>query len=243
MDIIKLKNLNTELSIIQDYFIDEAINNTLFYFNRYSSLKNTKDGNYISSDLFKKTFDIYNESINNVRKYSTILHNSAAYLAGSFFNYRINNSNIKKCIIVSGCPGAGKSTYIDSLNINNDTIIYEGNILNNDIIDKINLCISKNISVKLIILNSPTKLCIINSNERYIKYGIPTPINLMAKILSSLYERVLFLTNKYNLKYEIINKDIDNNIINKTNDIDILNIGNYNDIFDKLCMYRKKISV
>lgn len=99
------KELSPELRNLEEYFISEAENHTEKYLQKYIEISSSFNGNYICSDLFKETFDIYRESIENKKKYAEIVHNSAAVLANEILHQKAKEEKIKKCIFISGVPG------------------------------------------------------------------------------------------------------------------------------------------
>ena len=154
--------MSPELQEIEELFIKEAEENTDEYLKKYQELPASFGGNYICSDLFKETFYIYSQSPQSRKKYARIIHNSAAVLANEMFQIKVNNPEIKKCIFVSGVPGAGKSFLIQSLllasEINRDTMIYEGDITTETIYDKLNKVTEKEMEVYIIIVNPTLEL-------------------------------------------------------------------------------------
>lgn len=89
--------------------------------------------------------------------YAEVIHNSAAVLANEMFHEKAASKDIKRCIFISGVPGAGKSFLIQSLimsgAIDEDTMIYEGDISSRTIYEKIDVVINNNIKPYIMIVN------------------------------------------------------------------------------------------
>ena len=244
----RLDNLSDELSKMQEYFVHEAENNTDVYIKKYKNNISSLNGKYIASDLFKKTFDVYNESINNAKKYAEAIHNSAAVLANEMFNINAQNPNIKKCVFITGIPGAGKSFLVQSLLLNNlideETMIYEGSIVTDTIFNKIDTVIKNKKKVYIIVVNPTLELAQTNAINRHFEIGRGAGIKIMSKIMSGIPEYLEKIKEKY--------PDVELGIYdNKTNydidcyvgyeNINILNHMSYQDIYDELTYLREKI--
>lgn len=120
----------------------EASSNTEKCIEKYKKLEQSRDGNYISSDLMKLVFDKYANDIEFRRKYNLAVSNSAACLANKAFKIAISNPKIKHCIFVAGAYGSGKSFLIQSLYEENkneleECVVYEGSITSKAIDEKI----------------------------------------------------------------------------------------------------------
>ena len=109
------KDISDELKMTEEYFIKSAEENTEKHISDYLELELSYNGSYICADLFKETFKEYSNSIEARMKYAEIIHNSAAVLSDELFHRMASSREMKKCIFLSGVPGAGKSFLIQSL--------------------------------------------------------------------------------------------------------------------------------
>ncbi len=244
----RLSSLDDELTQMQEYFISEAENKTDMYIEKYKKKPSSLNGRYISSDLFKNTFDVYSKSISNVKKYAEAIHNTAAVLANEMFNITVQNPNIKKCVFVTGIPGGGKSFLVQSLALNNlisdDTMVYEGSIVTDTIFRKIDSALENNKQIYIIVVNPTLRLAQTNAINRHFEIGRGASSKTMAKIMSEIPDYLKKINDKYpNVKLGIYNK--------KTNyDIDyyigfehlyLLNHQSYQEIYDELVLLREEI--
>lgn len=191
--IIRRENLSDEMKQIEEFFIKSACEHTDDHILSYVSNEASFEGRYINSDLFKETFPLYAESIDGRKKYNWVVHNSAAVLARELFFRVVKSEDIKKCILVGGIPGAGKSQMIHSLlsdNVDEDTMIYEGNIASPTIIDYIKTALSYGKKVSIIIVNPTLELSQRNLINRYREVGRCSRFKTVATIASGLPNRL-----------------------------------------------------
>lgn len=246
--IIRLQVNSEKLHQIQEFFIQEAENKTSVYLKRYINHNLSLKGKYICSDLFKETFDIYTESLENRKKYSRIIHNSAAVLANEMFHIKAEDSKIKKCIFLTGVPGAGKSFFIQSLAfagaIDDETMIYEGDITTPTIIEKIKTIKNSGKKISIIIINPTLQLAQQNVINRKLEIGRGASCETMARIISKLPSSLVEIYKNFS--------EIDLAIFNKTTNYEItytlgweylntINHGSYEEVLHKLRKYKIEI--
>lgn len=242
------KKLSYELSEMENYFIDQAENNTEQYIYRYKNLQASFNGNYICSDLFKETFLEYTQSIETRKLYAEIIHNSAAVLANEMFHEKICSGKIKKCIFISGVPGAGKSFLIQSLLmsgvISEDTMIYEGDISSPSIYEKIEAVVKHGSEPSIIIVNPTLELAQRNAIMRHYEIGRGASCETMARIMSRIPLALQEIKSRYpdiqlGIYNKISNYDIENFI--GFENMYLLNHGSYEEILAELQALRLKI--
>lgn len=237
----RLINIPEELKADQEYFIEEAENNTTFYMESYRNHPSSLNGHYVCSDLFKETFQKYTESLESRKRYSEVIHNSAAVLANEMFHQNVQDPSIKECIFLSGVPGGGKSFLIQSLAlsgaIGDDTMIYEGDITTPTIIEKIEAAKKAGKTLHIIVVNPTLELAQRNAINRSFEIGRGASCETMARILSRIPGALENIHASY--------PEIDLAIYNKTTNYDItceygfekatvLNHGSYEEILEKL---------
>ncbi len=242
------KELSTELIQIQELFINSAENYTAEHIASYKKLPSSLNGNYICADLFKETFPLYTESIDTRKKYSEVVHNSAACLANDMFHQTVTNPNINKCIFLTGIPGAGKSFLVQSMAlkgaISDDTMIYEGTITTPTIIEKIKTASNNNKELYIVVVNPTLDLAQRNAINRHFEIGRGASCETMAKIMSGIPNALVEIQEQF--------PDITLGIFNKSSNYDIdyhvgfeyiqeLNHGTYEDILSKLKTLRLQI--
>lgn len=242
------KELSPELESAQDFFIQEAENNTENYIKKYQQLDSSINGQYICSDLFKETFEKYTESIDTRKKYSEVIHNSAAVLANELFQRRIVDPNYNKCIFLTGVPGAGKSFLVQSLalagEIDDETLIYEGDITTPSIYEKIEKAAENGKELFFIVVNPTLELAQTNAINRSFEIGRGASCETMARIMSKIPNALVEIKERF--------PDINIAIYNKTTNYDIeyaigfdnismLDHGTYDEILEKLRELRLEI--
>ena len=180
---------------------------------KYVNLKQSMNGNYISSDLMKMVFPFYADNIENRRKYNLAVSNSAACLANEIYRRSICKPEIKRCIFVAGAYGAGKSFLVQSIydedkKYFDNCIVYEGSITTKTIDSKINFALEHNIKVDMIILNPTFELSLNNIKERAGRIGRDVKKEDAVHVYANIYEALKRLTEKYpDINYVIYNKN------------------------------------
>lgn len=246
------KELTPELEEVQDFFIRQAEENTEFYIHKYIQFESSINGQYICSDLFKETFLKYASSIDSRKKYSEVIHNSSAVLANELFQRQVSNPKFKKCIFLTGVPGAGKSFFVQSLAlagaIDKDTLIYEGDVTTPTIYEKIEKAASNKMELFLIVVNPTLKLAQMNAINRSFEMGRGASCETMARILSKLPFAIKEIQDKYkDINIAVYNKktnhDIDYSIHYSMQDdvIPLLDYGTYDEILERLRELRLEI--
>lgn len=179
----------------------------------YINLEQSRNGNYISSDLMKMVFPFYAENVENRRKYNLAVSNSAACLANEVFRRSVSKPGITRCIFVAGSYGAGKSFLIQSLFEKNKnelegSIVYEGSITSKSIDGKIDYAIEHNAKIDMIILNPTFELTLRNIKERASRIGRDVRKEDAVFVYANIYPALKRLKEKYkNINYVIYNKN------------------------------------
>ena len=242
------KNLSDELRMVEEYFIKSAEENTEKHISDYLELESSYNGSYICADLFKETFKEYSNSIESRMKYAEIIHNSAAVLSDELFHRMASSGGMKKCIFLSGVPGAGKSFLIQSLylsgEIDKETMVFEGDISSPSILEKMDFAKKNNLDLYIIIVNPTIELAQRNAIERHFELGRGASCELMARIMSKIPIALEQIKQLF--------PDIELGIYNKSSNYDIelvygfenascLNQGNYEELLSKFQYYREII--
>lgn len=244
----RLENIPDDLKEMQEFFIFEAENNTDYYMNKYKNLISSLNGNYICSDLFKETFDIYTRDIESRKKYSSIIHNSCAVLANDLFLEKGKDKNIDKCIFITGVPGAGKSFLIQALAMekmfDNNTMIYEGDITTPTIMEKMKYIKDNNKDIFIIVVNPTLELAQRNAINRHFEIGRGASCETMARIISKIPNALKNIKDTFeDAELGIYNKktNYDVDYLMGFNNAHYLEQGSYDEILDKLQKLRIQI--
>lgn len=204
------KEIPAELAAIEDFFINDAEENFEQHYATYRLMDSSVHGKYVCSDLFKETFPLYTESIDSRKRYSEIVHNSAACLAGEYFDRLASDPSIKKCIFLSGVPGAGKSYLIQSIalsgELDDSTMVYEGDITTPTIYEKLDKCVENGIEIYFLVVNPTLELAQRNAIARHFEIGRGASCETMARIMSKIPNAIREISQKYDIELGIYNK-------------------------------------
>ena len=244
----KRANLTKRQEKIEEYFINDAILYTNKHLETYKKDPYSLKGKYICSDLMKRTFTFYNENKLEHNELDFLIHNSAASLTDELFQEIVIDKKIKDCFFVAGIPGAGKSFFIQTLifeeKISPTTMIYEGSIITDTIIDKIKLALKNKKKIHLIIINPTLNLAYENILNRQRKTGRGASLETMANIYSNLYNAVMRLYqifgNELNIKIYSKTKNDEMKLYTQVHDINQLKTESYKKKKKKLKEIRKK---
>lgn len=255
MENIKIENIwkrefdDPDLLKIEDMCRRKTSEETNELIESYVKLEQSRNGNYISSDLMKMVFPFYAENIENRRKYNLAVSNSAACLANETYRRAVCQKDAKRCIFVAGPYGAGKSFLIQSIFEEDkekleNSIVYEGSITTKSIDGKIDFAIEHNLEVDLIILNPTFELSLRNINERASRIGRDVRKEDACTVYANIYTALKRLIEKYpNINYVIYNKIT--NIpqdLNISTSVEELNHGTYEDVLKEYDEIIKKIN-
>lgn len=215
----------------------ETSTNTEKCIRKYKELEQSRDGNYISSDLMKLVFEKYANDIEYRRKYNLAVSNSAACLANKAFRIAIANPNVKHCIFVAGAYGSGKSFLIQSLYEKNKdelegSVVYEGSITSKAIDEKIDVAIENGVIPSIIVLNPTLELSMKNIKERAKRIGRDVTKKDCVFVYANIYDALKRLKEKYkDISFVIYNKqsNIPTDLEVSTN-VEDLNHGSYDEI-------------
>ena len=246
--IISRKGLTENEQKIEEYFVNHAYLYEQEHMETYKNFPASIEGRYICSDLFKETFDVYTTSTETRRKYNYLVHNSAAVLANDLFEETVTNNTITDCIFLTGMPGAGKSFFIQSLNLEHQIpeqiMIYEGSIITNTIIEKILKALANNKNIHIIVIKPTLELAYQNVLTRIKESGRGASLETMAQIASGLYEAVKKLYAIFKDRIEIgiyaKNQNDEIEIYEGISYIELLNIGTYEEVLEELRAIRAR---
>ena len=215
---------------------------------KYLNLEQSRNGNYISSDLMKLVYDKYANDIEYRRKYNLAVSNSAACLAKIAFKNAISKDSIKHCIFVAGAYGSGKSFLVQSLYEEkkeelDNCVVYEGSITSKAIDEKIDEVYKNGVIPSIIVLNPTLELSMKNIKDRAKRIGRDVKKEDCVFVYSNIYDALKRLTDKYkDMSYVIYNKtsNIPENLDVSTN-IEDLNHGSYDEISKQYDEISKRI--
>ncbi len=244
----RLANLSSEELInAQEFIINDAEENEELHIKDYNELESSYNGRYICSDLMKETFPIYTESIDSRKKYSEVIHNSCACLAGEAFERQAKDPSVDKCIFLTGVPGAGKSYLIQSIIfsglLGTDIMVYEGDITTPSIKEKMQLLKEQNKDIMILVVNPTLELAQENAIRRHFEIGRGASSQTMARIMSKLPNAVRELDQEFDLSVGIFNKKTNYDTYNTVGieNVDTLEHGTYEEILDEFLRLREEL--
>ena len=250
-DVIRVNN-NLESEIErkgQDYFIKLASERTDDMIEKYKKHPESYGGKYVCSDLFKEIFPLYNSDRNSRNLFISAVHNSSACLANEQFQRLAKDDSITDCVFLTGVPGAGKSFFIQSLynsgEINNNTVVYEGDINSIDTIrQKINVMQENGKKIHIIVVNPTIELAYKNACKRLEEVGRGASKATISRIASGLPGTLQTLCHEFaDIDVGIYNKktNYDIELFEGIENIDLLDHGSYTEILDELNMLEAKV--
>lgn len=240
---------DSEEAQMETFCIYAATTHTDEILDKYKRLAESRDGQYINSDLMKMTFDFYKNDLQNRRRFNLSITNSAAVLTNELYTRSIKSEDVKKCIFVLGPYGAGKSFFVQSLfesnlDIMENCIVYEGSITPPAFDEKVQLAIDNGVTPYLIALNPTLELSIRNIKERAKRIGRDVEKGEVVDKFSNFYRYITQLVAKFEgINYLIYSKDKNEpiNFESGSKDLEELNHGSaeeidrqYDEILDKL---------
>ena len=219
MENIKIENIwkrefdDPDLLKIEDMCRRKTSEETNELIESYVKLEQSRNGNYISSDLMKMVFPFYAENIENRRKYNLAVSNSAACLANETYRRAVCQKDAKRCIFVAGPYGAGKSFFAQSLfereghGLLKNAIVYEGSITPPAFAEKVRHAIDNNVTPSIIALNPTLELSIRNIKKRAKEIGRDVEKDEVIDKFSNMYRYLKDLLEQFNdIAYVIYNK-------------------------------------
>ena len=179
----------------------------------YNELEESRNGNYINSDLMKMVFPFYAKSLENRKKFNLSITNSAAVLTNEAYMRALQRPDVQRCIYVVGPYGAGKSFFAQSLfereghGLLKNAIVYEGSITPPAFAEKVRHAIDNNVTPSIIALNPTLELSIRNIKKRAKEIGRDVEKDEVIDKFSNMYRYLKDLLEQFSdIAYVIYNK-------------------------------------
>ena len=245
-----------EISLLldaQEVIIHDAEKNEEKHILDYNELESSFNGRYICADLMKETFSIYTRSIESRKRYSEVVHNSCACLAAEAFERKAkemsneNKNERKKCIFLTGVPGAGKSYLIQSIVfsgvLGDNIMVYEGDITTPSIKEKMKLIKDLDMDIMILVVNPTLELAQSNAIRRHFEIGRGASSQTMARIMSKLPGAIRELNNEFDFTLGIFNKQSNYDTYSQVGfeHVDTLEHGTYDEILANLLQLREEL--
>ncbi len=240
----------------QEVIIHDAEENEEKHIQDYNELESSFNGKYICADLMKETFPIYTKSIDSRKRFSEVVHNSCACLAAEAFERQAkkmhdevldNQNDRKKCIFLTGVPGAGKSYLIQSIVfsgvLGDNIMVYEGDITTPSIKEKMQLIKDLDMDIMILVVNPTLELAQANAIRRHFEIGRGASSQTMARIMSKLPNAVRELSEEFDFTLGIFNKKTNYDTYSQVGfeHVDTLEHGTYDEILANLLQLREEL--
>ncbi|MCR5813515.1 MAG: hypothetical protein K6G15_03335 [Desulfovibrio sp.] len=206
-----------ERTLVEQKAIEQVENHPEQLFQKYKSLPASYGGRYINSDLFKEVFPDYSASPANRTLFNVPVHNSAAVLANALFREMVasgDDSHGNRVLFITGIPGAGKTTAIQSLNFdfNKYKVVYEGQLSTFDQAkDKIHFCLKHNCSVDVVVFHRLPECALVHTVLRFYEIGRGASVTAMSNIQGDMADSFEKMFKEFNdsVRFRVI--DLDDN--------------------------------
>ena len=186
--------------------ISSAQNKSEQHFEAYEALaKEYGSSFYVNSDLFKETFPFYREDNDSRAFYECCVHNPSAVLSSAYFKNIVENRKdfkSKKVVFLTGVPGVGKSTLVNSLYADmkdeDKPAIYEIQLASNNVAQKkIEYVLSQGLDVEIVALHTKPEKAFDNVFKRFKETGRGADIGVMSNILGKLSDSMKEIYNQF----------------------------------------------
>jgi hypothetical protein len=229
----------SKAALIETYCRNMACEHTDEIIKEYNRLVESRNGNYINSDLMKMVFPFYANSVENRRLYNLSITNAAAVLTNEAYRRAILRPEVERCIFIVGPYGAGKSYFAQSLFDNDEnlmlgnSIVYEGSITPPAFDEKIYYAIEHGVIPEIIVLNPTLELSMRNIRERAMKIGRGVEKKEVVDKFYTIYGYLKGIIQKFsNIPYIIYNREsnISLDFSGGSRNLEDLNHGTYEEV-------------
>ena len=175
----------------------------------YEADPRSKDGRYVCSDLFKERFPFYAASAANRARLNAPVHNAAAVLAAEQFERvaeRPQQSGL--ALVVTGSPGAGKTSFITQQPVGNFDLLYEGQINNRaDIHRKLDRLLAVGLKPAVLVVHNTPERSLRQVLQRFAAVGRGASLELMASIQSGIPTALRGIREAYGDRIGVVVRD------------------------------------
>lgn len=162
------------------------------FIERYRSMEQSLGGRYVSTDLFKETFEQYGASKDSRNRYNAPVHNAAAVLASEYLRRLIGapgEHGRDTVILLTGIPGAGKtSSILEGGELPAKVrAVYEGQLANPETaFAKVRQVLEAGLKPVIIAVHAAREKALENTLQRFRDIGRGASIGIMATIQGEL---------------------------------------------------------
>jgi hypothetical protein len=173
------------------------------FIERYKALPASFGGRYVSSDLFKETFEQYWASKESRNLYNVPVHNAAAVLASEQFRRVLQlppEPDRDTVVLLTGLPGAGKTTSVmagDQLPLHIHSV-FEGQLaVPATTLDKVQQVLNAGLKPAIMVIHPIPEKALENTLRRFNEQGRGAGIHTLAKIMGGLPIGLSAIRDKY----------------------------------------------
>jgi antirestriction protein ArdC/phage/plasmid primase-like uncharacterized protein len=178
-------------ALVQKEVMEAVLADPMPFIRAYEADPRSYGGRYVSSDLFKETFEQYKDSNESRLRYEAPVHNSAAALADFQLRRLIDagDGDRGQVIFFTGVPGAGKTSSMHARGgvPAQACAVFEGQLANGPLaIEKIEVALEAGLEPIIHVVHQRPEVAMDNTLERFERYGRGASIAAMSRIQGNL---------------------------------------------------------
>lgn len=208
--IIPLRFSVAEMQVAQALAIERATLHTDEVLRDYCARSDTYGGRYVCADTMKELLPGYAQSPASRNALHDAVHNAASVLAAEQFRRvvgreRTSESNV--AVFVTGIPGAGKTTAVQSVVAKNAAVVFEGQLRHPQAaFDKIERALKAGLDVHIMAVHVSPEVALDRTNTRFSSPydGRGAPIAYMAEIQGNLPQRLEQIRKKFGDSVQLV---------------------------------------
>lgn len=208
--IIPLSFSVAEMQVAQALAIERATLHTDEVLREYCARSDTYGGRYVCADTMKELLPGYARSPASRNALHDAVHNSASVLAAEQFRRvveRAPTSESNVAVFVTGIPGAGKTTAVQSVVAKNAAVVFEGPLkYPQAAFDKIERTLKAGLDVHIMAVHVSPEVALDRTNTRFLSPhdGRGAPIAYMAEIQGNLPQRLAQIREKFGDSVQLV---------------------------------------
>lgn len=181
-----------ERQMAQALAMERATSKTDDVLRQYAARTDTFGGRYVCADTMKELMPGYAQSRESRNALNVAVHNSASVLSAEQFRRVVGQgftSDSNVAVFITGIPGAGKSTAVETAVARNAAVVFEGQLSRPaPSFDKIDRALKAGFDVHIMAVHVPPEVALERTNARFTSShnGRGASIAVMAEIQGNL---------------------------------------------------------
>ncbi len=192
-----------ELQMAQALAMERATSQTDDVLRQYAARTDTFGGRYVCADTMKELMPGYAQSRESRNALNEAVHNASAVLSAEQFRRVVGqgpapHSNV--AVFITGIPGAGKSTAVETAVARNAAVVFEGQLSRPaPSFDKIDRALKAGFDVYIMAVHVPPEVALERTNARFTSphNGRGASIAVMAEIQGNLPDGLNQIRQKF----------------------------------------------